>query len=641
MYRSIVLPQLKRAPLRTALYMILLAIAVAFFALSLNLYHNSACNIQTTENAFSTIAVPELWTNVDKDGTPVDITHPDSVGKHAVPVTDLDLKTLSTLPGVSSVDLRWMLATYIPDHFGRMPLENISYDLIRFSIQGSSPVSVGSLTRNIRLNVTKSAAGFISYASTPVLTHAFYRDSERQLLERFNQCIGEDLILRPGVEYVAFVKVYHRGRLSNGQVAVDTICFQSDLYGIEAYKRYIPFSAEAGTGGRAYSVYNHRTQPEQPFGICHAADVDSDPKLSAYFEAAAQACRISNYSFAVTTTNSLESIPLFHQQQAYINQGRSFTAKEYAGGSKVCIVPRDLAEVQGWKIGDSIGMYFYQYGGFMDVPPFSDEFGYGWSPFYEKGNGGIFAQNQYTIVGFWDFSPQSHPIISLDVRTTTIQQGMIFVPTASVENLPATAPATGSRLTVHLQNGMSEEFLAALAKLELTKAEMNVTILDQGYADAQFSLQSMLGTSQLLLTLSSVLLVTVIALAAFFFVHSQKRTMALMRLLGARPYQAAFAVLLCTLLLLPGTIFGAFTGHHLTNAIARHILYGNAVPEEYLGFREAFGVQAEPVFALSAQTDITLLALAVGASLFLVLTVLFTATYIGKEPRQLLPEDRG
>ena len=60
MYRNILMPQLKRAPWRTVLLFVLLAIAAAFFCLSANLYRNSRGNLAAAEDAFSTIGVLEF-----------------------------------------------------------------------------------------------------------------------------------------------------------------------------------------------------------------------------------------------------------------------------------------------------------------------------------------------------------------------------------------------------------------------------------------------------------------------------------------------------------------------------------------------------------------------------------------------------
>ena len=645
MYRFIILPQLKRLPGQIVLYSLLLVFATVFFSLSLNLYQNSQYNIDVATDVFSTIAVPEFWTGVDHDGNAAATTDVNYAGQHAVPLDDIDIDMLRNLPGMLSVDIRRMLAAYIPDDSGRTPLEKVTYDLIRFTVKGSNSVSVKSLTRDVQLNVTDSAIGFVSYDAPLTLTHNFYQSVELQQLERFNQCGGDALLLHPGVEYVAFVEVYSQGSLLNGQVSAESLCFQNDLYGMEFYKRYISIHAEAGMNGRGYSVYNARTKEGQPFGVGRAKDLATDPKLSAYFQAVAEACKISAHSFAVTTTNLLEGIPSFHQQQHYISGGRSFTQTDYTYGAKVCIVPEELAQLKGWNIGDVISLSFYQYDGYMDVPLFSEEYReeYGWHPVYQKDNGGIFSQGDYTIVGFWSISPQNRGVSALDVRTTTIQRGMIFVPTASVENLPDSVSVTSSRLTVHLENGMMEEFLEAASKVTLSESadEVRITAFDQGYSQAQDSLQSMLGTAQFLLVLSSVLLVVAGVLLAFFYTQSQKQNMALMRLLGCSRRQAGTMAMLGSLLiLLPGGILGTAAGHLLTDRVASAILNGTSSLDkpEYAGFREIFGVQAEVDFALSAQPAVSALALAVAASLFLLGCIGFTLALLRKEPREALTD---
>ena len=171
--------------------------------------------------------------------------------------------------------------------------------------------------------------------------------------------------------------------------------------------------------------------------------------------------------------------------------------------------------------------------------------------------------------------------------------------------------------------------------------EVRITAFDQGYSQAQDSLQSMLGTAQFLLVLSSVLLVVAGVLLAFFYTQSQKQNMALMRLLGCSRRQAGTMAMLGSLLiLLPGGILGTAAGHLLTDRVASAILRGTSSLDkpEYAGFREIFGVQAEVEFALSAQTSVSALALAVAASLFLLGCIGFTLALLRKEPREALTD---
>ena len=62
------LRQLLRAPARTLVYMLLLMLLTAFFCLSLNLYNNSRKNLAIAEKTYSTIAVMELYADVDEKG---------------------------------------------------------------------------------------------------------------------------------------------------------------------------------------------------------------------------------------------------------------------------------------------------------------------------------------------------------------------------------------------------------------------------------------------------------------------------------------------------------------------------------------------------------------------------------------------
>ena len=60
--------QLRRNSSRTWLNILLLAAAVAFFVMSLNLHQNSVRNIREAEDAYSTIAVMEIYGDVDQYG---------------------------------------------------------------------------------------------------------------------------------------------------------------------------------------------------------------------------------------------------------------------------------------------------------------------------------------------------------------------------------------------------------------------------------------------------------------------------------------------------------------------------------------------------------------------------------------------
>ena len=106
--------QLLRNKIRTMLYLIVLSSVTAFFVMSTNLYRNSITNLQVVEDTYSTIAVMELYGNINKFGELTDRTAEDSVGYHACSVDGYDFSDVVTADCVEKYDLRSRYAVYIP-----------------------------------------------------------------------------------------------------------------------------------------------------------------------------------------------------------------------------------------------------------------------------------------------------------------------------------------------------------------------------------------------------------------------------------------------------------------------------------------------------------------------------------------------
>ena len=651
MYRNILLPHLKRAPWRMALFLALLAIATAFFCLSGNLYLNSKKNISAAEDAFSTVACLEFFRDMDLYGNPTASVESGYVGRFITTANDLNTDALTELPYVKYLDQRRLLSAYIPTAANYDLAENTDglgkncfcFDIIRFTIDSETTIILtADQYQRIPLQITFQANSFLTYENEsyeigflPIDTEGFEED-----LLQFNQAgSGQDLlILQPGVEYLAAVHCTVEMKENEGNLFanVNGFKFDQDYYGLN----YTPLYMR--TRNYPYGTWRYAGE-EQPFWLWKWDAVQNNPNLSEYFSKAIEAYEYSAHSFAVMTTDDMEGIPGFYHRNLYVKEGRAFLAEDYLGGNRVCAVSEKLAAYHGWNIGDTIELNFYQYDGLWEGSRgFGGEF-QAHMPLYTQENSDFLDTGMYTIVGIWTETPNKASV-GLHSGTETLLYNTILVPSSSVQNLDTVdAPASGSRLTVHLENGMMEEFLEAASKVTLSESadEVRITAFDQGYSQAQDSLQSMLGTAQFLLVLSSILLVVAGVLLAFFYTQSQKQNMALMRLLGCSRRQAGTMAMLGSLLiLLPGGIFGTAAGHLLTDRVASAILNGTNTLDkpEYAGFREIFGVQAEVEFALSAQTSVSALALAVAASLFLLGCIGFTLALLRKEPREALTD---
>ena len=100
------LKQQQRSLKRTLLNILLLTAAVAFFVMSLNLFQNSVQNLQNAEEAYSTIAVMELYGDVNRKGNLASIEDEDYAGYRAVGVDTYDISQIVSASGVTDYDVR-------------------------------------------------------------------------------------------------------------------------------------------------------------------------------------------------------------------------------------------------------------------------------------------------------------------------------------------------------------------------------------------------------------------------------------------------------------------------------------------------------------------------------------------------------
>ncbi len=123
------------------------------------------------------------------------------------------------------------------------------------------------------------------------------------------------------------------------------------------------------------------------------------------------------------------------------------------------------------------------------------------------------------------------------------------------------------------------------------------------------------------------LLVTMI-LMSFLFAQQHKHSAGILRMLGGSKKQAFAAILTCAAVVVAaGGIVGTILGGALTQRVGASIL-GDAAESA----KVALSTGASPV--LTALSGVGCMAL------FLLLTAIFTGTYMGKEPRALLPKDQ-
>ncbi len=653
------LRQTLRVPARTALYLLLIAILTAFFALSLNLWRNSQANLKLADEAYQTIAVMELYADVDERGRPVtDLRSAENyAGYLPTDVTGYDLAPIVSAPGVLSYDLRTRYGAYVPGAlalrpFAGSPNQNdlfFQHNLIRFTVNAPTPVILlNQKSVPVKINVHEDAVGLLAadyrFRDTPNVYLDGYGGYLRNNAETIRALAGGDepaeetVVLQPGVEYIASIFAAGASRGIDDPPEYrwfSALGIANDLYGAE---RWIAYS----TNGEWFM---DAQAAGQPFALQRYDEVQNNQELSAYFAAVKQAYHISARSFGVIATDDVQAVPAFHLGSTYMRQGRVFTQAEYDQGARVCMVSAQLASLQDWSVGDRIDMEFYE----------DDCFSSGFNqlgelaPIYTSPQADdFFAAGEYAIVGIFDMRPMTGRS-SVSEGALTLPWNALFVPKRSLSNAPAdeTQPISGALLTIRLQNGGVGAFLDAMEALGLTGKKAGVyearfTFYDQGYAQMQPSLMALAGTAELLLALSSALLICAAVLLAFFYALAQKQNLGVMRLLGCSRLRAYGAVLLGALLIAAvGVGTGAAAGHALTERVGSGIL-AQATDEAaaHLAYSAMLATDQGVTLqlALGADWRVTLLALMGSLAVFMLCTGVFTARYVSQEPRSLLPQ---
>lgn len=652
--------QLRRNSKRTWLNILLLTAAIAFFVMSVNLYQNSIRNLETAEDAFTTIALVELYGEIDKYGNIVEQGSEEHLGKHAVAVKGYDLTDIVSAEGVIDYDLRSRYAAYIP---GKAVLQEASQlmnpkDIIRFRILEEEPIilpitssSSSIIDKWFDVEVLYGAIDVYQYANRVHVDRVHLSEADQVYyaddIRRLNRSdISDKIILYPGVEYLASSWQTNHWLPQEGSHLLKNkyddwvLSLEFDDWGIKGHQiRYNRY-------GNDFSDPIEAAQGNQPFYIWRWEDVQSQPELLAYWENVMKAAYINARTYTVTLTNDVSGVAAFHLNGAYLKEGRAITQEEYETGAKVCMVSDRQANYQGWKIGDKLDMSFYVSESFVFRNTKNVEHGY---PVYNQNTDGYFNQGEYEIVGIYgqrDVAGNSE----ISSSTLSLPWNTIYIPEKSVQNATPEAelPVHGNLLTIWLENGSIDHFLEQMDALGLTeyredRYNPSFAFYDQGYSIIQPSLQAMNSTSKLLLILSSVFLLVVSALLAHFFAQNQKQSVGILRMLGGSKKQAMLGVLACGLLLVTvGTLCGAVLGHCLCGAAGEGILNSRmeeqAITQPFRAFVLTEGASVAEQLSVHGIPSLTAAAGLAGAALFPLLLLCNLLAYIHKEPRELLPK---
>ena len=645
------LKQTLRTPVKLIAYFLITALVVAFLCVGLNLRKQSEINIAAADAAFTTVAIPDFQAHMDYKGNLcTDTSFFDYEGYGACAAEGYDLSPIRNAAGVKNIDAARRFGACVNGaetfYGGGVDIYHsvMAHDVIRFTVDLEEAVTVYPLVElKLPITVLDSAVGLPLECYEKNLT-LMSNIREHMLVdmplpgeearpsppfEMGTEAGDGSFYLEPGKEYIAAC-LLAGGILGQGRektATVSAIWLEDSFHaGFD-----IRFNAERPCWMR------DATPDFQPYlPIAPYEDGFFETERGAFFQEIIDACRITDRSLNGVTTNDLAAMRPFHSGGVRISEGRAFTEEEYASGAKVCLVSDYIAELNGWQVGDTVSLSFYETEYlFGEIVRLSE---------FRAPAEGFFDEGEFTIVGLYAGNVIED---QNGARAYSKGNGMdskdVILPENSVRNAPA-ALLSQYTTTIRLKNSEAQAFMAEMAASGLMEEqqggyELGLTVYDQGYSLVAPGLNQLSRVSRLTLLLSAAAAGLAVLVLAVIHVLRMRREIAAMRSLGTKKRQImAIALSGVLLVCLLGAAVGACAGHVLSAEVTERVLASAEEDAADTTFTAMMGEETAKEFTFALESE-PRLALAAGGSVvavFAVFAALLLAAELRRPPMALL-----
>ncbi len=272
------------------------------------------------------------------------------------------------------------------------------------------------------------------------------------------------------------------------------------------------------------------------------------PSSAEFLLSQARFYQLSNTHISVHPTTDVSLATPFLQQETHLLEGgRYFTEEEYRTGAHKIIVSQRFASNMEVGIGDTVPLDLY-------------------SAFTlaEDGLSGTsdFWPSKQTFIESGDYE-----IIGLFQNTDTLLK-TVYIPLSADDMRLMKLTAGYQMAVVQLKNGTGDSYYAKV-KPGLS-ANMRFTIYDQGYAEAVAPVLSLQRTAVLISLISLASALAILLLFAYMYVSRQRETAGTMTALGTGRAKTTVYLLSCVLLVaLTAAVIGVAIGFFLSEQVTR------------------------------------------------------------------------
>lgn len=267
----------------------------------------------------------------------------------------------------------------------------------------------------------------------------------------------------------------------------------------------------------------------------------------------------------------------FYDNRAHVTEGRDISPSEYEEGKDVCLIPRRLAEYNGWKVGDTIRLplYYANYGNAPIVNFSRGGMGFGFSLLdAEKKAYQVFDEDDYEIVGIYDVEGITDDLLE------GLSPNEVVIPYNSVtnswaDNIVDNEPMRHDTTAFEIPNGQIDSFMEVWKKQGIDELEIN--FYDKGYTQLKEGIENRRIMAYIFLAGGGAVTLLIILFFCHLFIAKQERRTAIERSLGMTRAQCTVSLLFgLMLLVVVGTAAGGGAGIKVSQKVLEE-----SVAEEY------------------------------------------------------------
>lgn len=577
--------QLFRQPLRSALYLCISALAMAFFCLGVSIFVSAKNTVKRTQEAYTTIALPNNQTRqveIEMDGmtgiTIQSVLTPDMLDFiTSLPEKTEDVEKVCRNNYVSgySENLHTLLSAAEEGSYRSELDAPYQTGVFVVTVEKVTPSPYMELSVAVSSRVEQVLFLHEDYEVRPRLNFS-YDYGTKEALEKAGLKEGETCLVY-GINYAdsdLTLRTDTAQALGISPDEVDWSCLTYDIeHDLEVMRKhgstYSPVAKYETANSGVYLEQYELDQidaawmyvsEEGRMGVKSPAVVSLKEQSAEQFLASGEGAlwreamteaAVTNQSVPVIGTDRLETIYGFHSGSVVLADGRGFTEQEYGEGSRVCLLSEALAEANGLKTGDFISLQYYLGKRFLEWdhnPPameYREDIGYWGHEEEAVERGFLTGQEAYEIVGIYrQTDAWSH------TDSYAFTPNTVFVPNQSI-TCSTLSKFTGIYYALLLKNGSLER----VQELAEEKGYPEVFYyFDQGYSQIADTLKDVQRNAAILMAVCAAVWIAVYLWYLLMYTGSQKQTVELMRALGAGRRDAVRHVFLNSFSLVCGAV---------------------------------------------------------------------------------------